>query len=349
MFQNLVGNDRIKDVLHRMLKNKRIPGAMIFAGDEGIGKRLFAFELAKSKLCHDSQNFEACNRCSACQRVDKLDLPKSLDKDNNEKIFFTNHPDVGFIRPAGKFITVETIRDLQAEALVRPFEGSDKESGARFFIVDQSERMNEAAANALLKTLEEPPPSTHIILLTSRLNALLQTIRSRCQILRFALIDRDEIENYLNQSKKTSPNDVKLLARIAEGSLGKALLTNLELYKQQREQMLGVLESAAFSNDRARLLRIAEELNDAKLKDEYEERLSVLQNLIHDIWALRLGNENNLVNVDLQTKLVKLAENTESRQAQAWLAEIETLRENFAVNINRKIATDALFMKMVNA
>ena len=335
-----------------MLKNRRVPGAMIFAGDEGVGKRLFAFELAKSILCHNPKDFEACDRCAACLRVDRLDLPKSNDKDENEKVFFTQHPDVGFVRPAGKFVTVDTVRFLQTEAVLRPFEGTTEKTGARFFIIDESDKMNDAAANALLKTLEEPAATSHLILLTSRPNALLQTIRSRCQIIRFAPIPTEEIEKCLTEnpeiSKKVSPNDAKLLARISGGSLGRALSINLDSYKQQREQMLGVIDSIAAKQDRARLLKIAEELNDAKIKDEYEIRLEVLQTLIHDVWALRLGSEK-VVNADLQTKLIKFAEMVESKRAQTWIAEIETLRENLAVNLNRKIATDALFMKMANA
>jgi hypothetical protein len=121
----------------------------------------------------------------------------------------------------------------------------------------------------------------------------------------------------------------------------------LDAYKQQREQMLAVLDSVAAKPDRARLLKIAEELNDAKIKDEYETRLEILQTLIHDVWSLRLGAAN-VVNSDLQIRLVKFAETVESFRAQSWLVEIETLRESLVVNVNRKIATDSLFMKMAN-
>lgn len=332
-----------------MLRNGRVPGAMIFAGDEGVGKKQFAFELAKSALCQRPRDFEACGECASCLRVDNIELPKTLEKDDNEKVFFTQHPDVGYIRQAGRFITVKTVRQLQAEAVVRPFEGTNEKAGARFFIIDDADKMNEEAANALLKTLEEPPATSHLILLTSRPNSLLQTIRSRCQILRFAPIPADKIEEHLLGTKKVSPNDSKLLARVAQGSLGRALSVSLETYKQQREQMLGVVESISAKQDRARLLKIAEELNEAKLKDEYETRLEILENLIHDVWTLRLGATEQIINADLQTRLAKFAETVESSRAQTWLNEIELLRENLAVNVNRKIATDALFLKMANA
>lgn len=349
MFKKLVGNSQIKTVLRRMLEKRRIPGSLIFAGDAGVGKRAFAFELAKAVLCLHPKDFEACDKCAACLRVDNLELPKSLDREDNEKVFFTQHPDVGYVRQAGRFITVGTIRGLQTEAVLRPFEGSDAKQGARFFIVDAADKMNEEAANAFLKTLEEPAATTHLILLTARPNSLLQTIKSRCQILRFAPVATDEIEKHLLDTKKFSPNDTKLAARVARGSLGNAVAFNAEKYKEQREQMLSALDALAVTKDRARLLKIAEELNEAKLKDELEDRLIVLQNLIHDVWTLRLsGRAEQIINTDLNGKLSKFAETVDSPTARNWIGAIEILREQFAVNVNRKIAVDALFMQMVN-
>lgn len=348
MFDKLLGNKHLKDIFRRMLATRRIPGALCFAGNDGVGKKVFALELAKAALCRQPENNEACDKCAACQRVVKFQPfpPHDSDhRDDYKKVFWSEHPDVGLVVPYKNGIFVDAIRDLNEQANTTPYEGS-----ARFFLIDDADKLGSGqgeAANALLKTLEEPPATSHLILLTSRPNSLLQTIRSRCQIIRFAPLAAEDIETHLTSTGKFSPNDVKLLARIARGSLGKALELNLEKYKQQREQMLNVIDALTLSKDRARLLKIAEELNEAKLKDEYEARIEVLENLIHDIWTLRLGAEN-LINADLQTKLAKFAETTDSRRAQMWLTEIETLREQFIVNINRKIATDALFLKMAN-
>ncbi len=328
-----------------MLASRRVPNSLIFAGDEGIGKRLFALELAKAFVCRNPQNGEACDNCPACFRAARFNLPKSLEKDENEKIFFSEHADIGFLRPAGKFLTVSQIRDLANEANFRPFEAK-----ARFFLLDHADKMNDAAANALLKTLEEPSPTTHLFLITSRPDALLQTIRSRCQIIRFAPLSISEIETQLIQTKQFSASDAKLLARISRGSLGRALSLNLDQFRAQREAMSDVLESLIETKNRAKLLQTSEKMNDAKLKDEYETRLEILQTLIHDVWLRHLGaNAENLINQDLQPQIAQFAGKTSSRQAQIWLAEIELLRQNLAVNLNRKIATDALFMKMANA
>ena len=102
-------------------------------------------------------------------------------------------------------------------------------------------------------------------------------------------------------------------------------------------------------NNCAALLKTAEEITDAKNKDDYENYLKILQTLIHDVWTVKLGgSEEKILNSDLSNHLKTFAERAASRNLSTWLSEIETMREQFAVNINRKIATDALFMQMAN-
>jgi len=261
-------------------------------------------------------------------------------------VIFSEHADIGLVIPYNKNILIDAVRDLEKEANFRPYEAK-----ARFFLVDEAEKLNTAkdnAANALLKTLEEPAPTSYIFLITSRPDALLPTILSRCQTIRFAPIPSKEIENHLLETKNFSPDDAQLLAKLSAGSIGHALSMDLEKFRRQRESMLKVLESLLIKQDRAVLLRTAEEMNDAKNKDNYNALLEILESLIHDVWILRLGNAKNIVHADIKTQLTKLAENAESKRLALWLVEIETMRENFNVNLNRKIATDALFMQMAN-
>jgi DNA polymerase-3 subunit delta' len=245
-------------------------------------------------------------------------------------------------RPYGRAILVDQMRDLEREANFRPFEGA-----ARVFLIDDADRLNDASSNALLKTLEEPPVTSHLILITARPAALLPTIRSRCQVIRFAPLAATEIEEHLARLKKVSQKDARVLARLAQGSIGRALSADLENYRARREAMLGVLNALVLTGDRARLLRAAEEMNDAKRKDEYEPRLDVLEILIRDVWALALGTPaEQIVNEDLGAQLSQISARVESRRAAGWLTLVETLRGQLSVNINRKVATDALFLAM---
>ncbi|MEP6787700.1 MAG: DNA polymerase III subunit delta' [Acidobacteriota bacterium] len=342
MFKKLVGNEHVKQTLRHLLANGRVPNSLLFAGDDGVGKRQFALELAKSYVCADPMDGEACDTCPACLRADTFVFPKSDKGEDYDQVFLSAHPDVGTVVPFKRNVRIGAIRTLEREANFRPFEAK-----ARFFIVDHAEKMADPAANALLKTLEEPSSTTHIFLITSRPDSLLPTIRSRCQTLRFAPINADEIEKFLIDKKAFTHDEARLAARLSRGSIGRAVSINVEKFRVQRERMLGVVTNVIETGDRAALLRIAEELNDLKNKDNFEDNLDILQSLIHDVWSLRVGgDESRIVNTDLTDELTRLAENSETADMPAWLAEIDTMRGNLAVNINRKIAADALFVSM---
>jgi DNA polymerase-3 subunit delta' len=345
MFDKLIGNDHIKKILRRMLEKGRVPRSLLFAGIDGVGKKQFALELAKSFVCLNPQNLEACDECAACRRADDFNFPKPDDRDAHKEVIFSKFPDIGLVIPYNKNILVDAVRNLEKEANFRPYEAK-----ARFFIIDDADKMNDAASNALLKTLEEPTQTSHIFLISSRPDSLLQTIRSRCQTIRFAPIEAKPIAEKIVGGEKFSPVDAELVARLAAGSIGHALDFDLEKFRAKREAMLKVLQSLAGKTDYLPLLKTGEEMNDAKNKDDYEFSLGILQTLIHDIWVLMHGaDEKTLVNIDLKPQLTKLSETIESRQIARWLNEIETLRETLMVNVNRKIATDALFVGMAKA
>lgn len=343
MFNKIIGNVRVKEVFKRLLAENRLPHSLLFAGQQGVGKKTFALEIAKTVVCQNPQDGEACDQCGACKRAETFAFPKPDDRDAHKKVIFSEHPDVGLIVPYNKNILVDAIRELETEANFLPYEGR-----ARFFIINDAEKMNDAAANALLKTLEEPSPTVYIFLVTSRPAALLATIRSRCQIVRFAPLEAKQIEGYLENTNQYSVADAELLSRLARGSLAAALEMDLSKFRERRESVYKVLENLLAGESRAPLLKAAEEITDAKNKDVYEEYLEILQTLIHDVWLLRLGqSDEQIVNRDLKSKLSHLAQNTDDAARLArWLREIETLRENLSVNVNKKISTDALFMQM---
>lgn len=343
MFSTLIGNDEVKESLRRLLSGGRLPGSLLFTGDAGIGKKLFALELAKALNCRHRNGVEACDECSSCKRISRSTFPPfGKDEDDKERMIWSEHADVAMARLYKNIIRVKVMRELEREANFRPFEGV-----ARVFVIEDADNMNEQAANALLKTLEEPPPASHLILTTSNPTALLATIRSRCQIIRFAPIAADEVEKFLVEQKHLPAADARLLARTAQGSIGRALAGDVETYRDRRDTMLGVLQALTLTNDRAQLLRSAEELAAVKDRHEYEQRLDALEILIRDAWALALGRPSGtIVNGDLLTALQQIAAEIRSAQAAAWLSQIEELRGTLEVNINRKIASDALLLTM---
>ena len=346
MFSKLVGNDNVKHTLKHLLANGRVPNSLLFAGDEGVGKQQFALELIKAFICPEPNDGEGCGVCAVCSRVENFSIPEPTDKnkDDFKKVFFGGHSDVGKVITYKRTILVDAIRDLEKHAHYLPYEAK-----ARFFIIDDADKMNDESSNALLKTLEEPPSTSYIFLITSRPDSLLATIRSRCQTLRFAPIAIEDVERFLIEDRAFSHDEARLAARLSRGSIGRAVSINVEKFRVARERMLSVITNAIETGNRAAMLRIAEEMNDAKNKDLFEENLDILQSLIHDVWTLSVSGETaRVVNTDLLDKLTLLAEDARSSDLAAWLGAIDTIRENLAVNINKKIAADALFMSMAS-
>src|SRR5215475_9740006 len=152
-FAKLIGNRRNKEILQRLLRNGRINSTLIFAGPDAVGKRHFALAFAKAVNCQKAPAgayaLNGCDECSACRRIDA-----------------GGHGDVTVIRPDGQFIKIAQTREMAEEVYFRPREGRQ-----RFFIIDEAERLREETANSLLKTLEEPPSTSTIILLTAQPDA----------------------------------------------------------------------------------------------------------------------------------------------------------------------------------
>lgn len=342
MFSKLTGNNNAKEFLTRLVTIGRVPNSLLFAGPDGVGKRHFALELARTFVCRSPAEGESCGDCPSCRRVGVFALATSDKSDDYDRVFFGEHSDVGMVIAFKRNLRVGAIRELEREANFRPYEAR-----ARVFIVDDADKMNEAASNALLKTLEEPPSTSHIILITSRPDSLLATIRSRCQIVRFAPVATDEIEALLIERGLHTREDAALAAKLSSGSISRAVSIDLAKFRAQRHLMLGVLEHTLASRDRSALLRTGEQMNDAKNKDDYEETLAILEGLIRDVWLLKSGTDaSQILNFDLLNELNKFADIASSSKLASWLTEIELLRQTFLVNINRKVATDALFMKM---
>lgn len=347
MFDKLIGNDRVKEILVRLLETRRVPNALLFAGPEGVGKKKFALEVAKAFVCREPKGVEACDECPRCKRADIFVFPKRAEpetKDEFKRVIFSEHPDIGMIIPYNRNILVEAIRDVEREAQFMPYEAQ-----ARFFIVEDAHKMNASASNALLKTLEEPAPTSHIFLITSRPDSLLQTIRSRCQVMRFSPVEPEGIVRVLEYSGDFSREEAELAAAASSGSIGKAMAVKPEDFLARRAVMMEVLQAAIVDGGHVSLLRKSEEVNEAKNKDAFEEYLDVLQTLIHDVWVMRLGKADAVANKDLLEEIRQLSEKASAPRLARWLDEVENVRLSLAINVNRKIATDALFVKMASA
>ncbi len=327
-FAKLIGNERNKQILQRMLTNGRVSGTMIFAGPDGVGKRQFALTLAKAANCQKASGnsfaTDSCDVCAVCRRID-------------EGVY----GDVTTIQPDGQFIKIAQTRELAEEVYYRPREGRQ-----RFFIIDDADRLRDEAANSLLKTLEEPPPTSTLILLTSRPNSLLQTIRSRSQRISFAPLPVAEMEMFLAENYPRPAADTALLARVSEGRIGQATAFDLSVYRQERRTLIELLELMARGQDRFRLLKAAEYIG-KKERDEFEKELDLLISLLRDVFLLSGGNSpEQIVNVDVADRLQQLAAKIGLQRVTSWSERISEVRKNLRVNINRQVAMEAALLDL---
>ncbi|MBR9883866.1 MAG: DNA polymerase III subunit delta', partial [Oceanospirillales bacterium] len=201
----------------------RLPHALLLSGPAGIGKAAFGSALAHVLLCHNPQDGAPCGRCRSC-----------------ELIASGHHPDRLFLHPEepGKPIRVDQVREL-----TNVLHSTAQQGGYRIMIMEPAEAMNVAAANALLKTLEEPGQDTLLILVCHQLGQLMPTIRSRCQRIEFSLPSNEQSRGWLAQKLEMGEDEAEKLLAIAQGApLGAVALKQGELLDLRRSFMSGLAD-----------------------------------------------------------------------------------------------------------
>jgi DNA polymerase III subunit delta' len=278
-FARILGHQRLRGLLARAVGHHRLPPALLFSGPSGVGKKTLALAVGRALLC-EVDDGDACEACAACSRA-----ARGL------------HPDAILIEPDGASIKIEQVRDVVHEISGRPFEGR-----ARAVVFDEAHLVTEQAQNALLKSLEEPPATSHVLLVTASPQALLPTIRSRCQMLRFSPLPQSLLETHLRETSGLSADEARLRAALSGGSLGVALAFESEAWRDLRVELLEILEQLGRAATLGRM-SAAERLAEM---DDPVLALTALRSLLRDVAALRAGSAV-LLNADAAGRLEALA------------------------------------------
>jgi DNA polymerase-3 subunit delta' len=334
-FDNIIGHELQKNLLRRAIAEERVSHSYLFSGLDGVGKRLVALGFAKILNCltlvstTDVDSNKAGCDCNSCRKIDK-----------------GIHPDVFVIEYKGlRDIKVDQIReDVEDRLYFKPFEGRYKVA-----IVDEADRMSHSAQNAFLKTLEEPPDESIIILLTSSPQSLLPTIRSRCQSLRFEGIPIELIVEELKTRRGLSGEESTMIAFLSEGSLGRALNLDDKILSDRNElinrlsrvetdfasSVLGVVES---------ILRGSSNDDNEKLKIYLEFILLWLRDLI----SVKVGLDEDLL---MNKHLISVSREYAGRYSLEKILEKLNFAEQVSnsilrLNANKQIALENLVLKI---
>lgn len=304
--------------LEKRIVSGKMPHALLFTGAQGIGKLNFAQAFVRRFFCQDVQRGMACGHCDACHLLN-----------------IGNHPDLYTVAKLEdkRDISVDQIRGLIANVSLKPHSAAKK-----IAIIEQAELMNVNASNSLLKTLEEPPESCLLILLTHRPDKLLATIRSRCQSMEFTIPEKTQALSWL-QTRLSDSNDAEKLLALAGGAPLQAVLYAENGTLQQRDEMFSSLQ--ALMSGKQNPVNVAS----LWLKKDLEVTLYCMISWITDMIRLKVSSQPPILgNPDIKTELAKLSEQSALSQMLEFYNYINMMQTWKKSNINAQLILEELLV-----
>jgi DNA polymerase III subunit delta' len=345
-FDNIVGQNKIKDILVRMLTKQRVPHALLFYGPEGIGKEAIALEMAKALICQ--QGVPACGVCPDCQRISQLNHPDvyfiypamatTTDKEHAEvKQSIVRNPYLRSNPWASPTISIDRIRELKRTSAMTSFENK-----GRVVIIADAQRMTTEATNSVLKILEEPPDRMTIILTSSQPALLLPTIISRCQGIRFSPLNWNDIATAIRDTQGVEPQRAQLIAKLSSGSLRRALELLDEAVDEKRERTVDILRSVIRSD--VERLSLVDEIVSKDDKKTIQEYLEIMLLWFRDAMIINnSGDDSMLINPDKRETLVRFCQSFEPMDFDAIAGQIEQALERIRRHVHVNLILINLF------
>lgn len=328
----IVGHERVVDLLQRAIGQRRIGHAYLISGPLGVGKRTLAIRLAQALNCErQGLGGEVSAPCGTCRRC--------------RLIASGSHPEIRVVgvQPPSRVIRVADVESIQADAALRPADVYRK-----VYVLEQAESLHPDAANRLLKTIEEPPPSVVMILTTVDPEATMETIVSRCQHLRLRPLQRDRLTAHLVERQGLAPERAELLAALAEGAVGRArTLATDDRALERRTRLLDEL-AALLDMDRIGRLQYARTLGDrwSKDQDSVREVLATWLRWWRDVLLIQGGLTQRIVNLDRRGDLERMARALSKGEVSAAVSSARDVLQMLDQNVNARLALDVAVLDL---
>ena len=334
---NILGQDRPKQILEKALRSGRIPNSYLFYGQESVGKKFTAIEVCKALNCETLSPVDSCDKCPSCLKIEKR-----------------IHPDLFILEPKKSSPTareavlkIDEIRELQKKLLYLPYEGNTKVA-----IINNAECMNPQAANSFLKTLEEPPTKTLIILIASNPYQLLPTVVSRCQGIRFYPLPSEAIKTIISHHLKSEagesqPEEIELRSRRSMGQVAYALEEDLLEASEDREELIRLISIISFK-------RMDQVFLWTKAKAKQTERilliLDELTRILRDLVLIKVAPETSVVtNKDLIKQLRTLALQKSTPALLTMFETVQNTKAAIKLNANSQLALENMLINFCEA
>ena len=325
-FAAIQGQERALGFLRRMVERQRVPGALLFLGPHQVGKRTTALTLAKAINCEQegATGLDSCDACPSCRKVDA-----------------GVHPDVISAAPDGQFIKIGQVRDITSQLGLNPLLAR-----RRVVVIREAERMNTDAANAFLKTLEEPPTDTVIVLCAADASRLLPTIISRCVPVRFNPLP----DAVLRRLLAALPGDavpqgegLEFAVRLAQGRMRPELAKGFPAWLEIREDLLRALRDPAGAMGAG----LGEKFSKWSTGGDWAFVLEWLETWYRDLALLAAGGpDSRLINADKAAEVRAAAARATREDAAHGYAAVLKTRDALARNANKPLAFEALWLTL---
>ncbi len=331
-FSDIIGQDKAVNILLRTIQRGRLPASYLFAGESGIGKKFTAINLIKVVNCLTPSSpppdkwgygvMDACDECSSCKKIDT-----------------GVHPDFLLISPEGGQIRIEKVRAIDDVLSFKAFEGRRKA-----VIVDEADNMNPYAANAFLKTLEEPPQDSLIILISSNPDRLPDTIISRCSRVNFTPLSYEACREVIEKvsSKRYGQKTSEGLPTLVRLTMGRPGIAITEDPMEDRSWFIKLLKGM-----------LNAEKDGWRSKEEMGRWFDFILILLRDMAILKITqDEKNLINIDIKDYLNKMSKSMDLRVIIENYQRLNTLKGHFNFNLNTSLTwnyTGSLLRKTMDA